>query len=369
MKKSIFFGATGQNVGKTTTCLGAISGLQKIFSKVGFIKPVGQQHVKVGINLSVDKDALLFKKRFNLTSSWKNMSPVIIPSGFTKDFLDHKHDEKSMVNSILNSYHTLERENDCIVVEGTGHIGVGSILNLNNARVAHLLGLDMIIICSGGLGSANDELALNLALCEKYGVRVKGVILNKVLDEKKSMIEEYFPKALAKWNIPLIGCIPFNPFLNTPCMEDFQNLFKTQLISGQSYHYRHFTNVRLVAGSLESYWHEIRAKELVITPASREDIVLAYLNKAQEEKNRNNDLEGGLILTGQKPPSRSLLNTVEKSDVPAMYAPFCSYDVMKSITSHIAKIRMEDTEKVEKAISLVESSLDFDKLCDVMTTK
>jgi BioD-like phosphotransacetylase family protein len=39
--------ATKQHVGKTSTSLALLSGLQKRFDKVGFIKPVGQQHVPV----------------------------------------------------------------------------------------------------------------------------------------------------------------------------------------------------------------------------------------------------------------------------------------------------------------------------------
>jgi phosphate acetyltransferase len=45
-KKAIFVAATGQNVGKTTTCLGIISGLKKKYDLVGFMKPVGQEHIE-----------------------------------------------------------------------------------------------------------------------------------------------------------------------------------------------------------------------------------------------------------------------------------------------------------------------------------
>ena len=72
-QRPIFVAATRQHVGKTTTSLALISGLQKRFGKVGFIKPVGQQHVEVksgkGDNnetLRVDKDVCLVKEHFHL---------------------------------------------------------------------------------------------------------------------------------------------------------------------------------------------------------------------------------------------------------------------------------------------------------------
>lgn len=44
-----------QHVGKTTASLGIISGLQKRFDNVGFIKPVGQQHERTKEGILVDK--------------------------------------------------------------------------------------------------------------------------------------------------------------------------------------------------------------------------------------------------------------------------------------------------------------------------
>ena len=62
-KPGIFIGATGQNVGKTTLCLGLIALLKQRFSKIGFIKPVGQRHVMTEYGSPVDKDVVLFKKQ------------------------------------------------------------------------------------------------------------------------------------------------------------------------------------------------------------------------------------------------------------------------------------------------------------------
>jgi len=88
--RPIFVAATKQHVGKTTTSLALMSGLQKRFEKVGFIKPVGQQHVTVyspalGEDIRVDKDICLLKEQFHLDHiDYRHMSPVIIPRGYTK---------------------------------------------------------------------------------------------------------------------------------------------------------------------------------------------------------------------------------------------------------------------------------------------
>lgn len=365
IKNALFIAATGQNVGKTTLCLGILANLKKRFDKIGFIKPVGQQHVKVENDINVDKDVVLFKKYFNLSSDWLDMSPVIIPAGFTREFLDQKITEESMQKKIKQAFNKIHAQSSYTIVEGTGHVGVGSIVNMNNARVASELGLDVVIIASGGLGSAHDELAMNITMCQHYNLNVHGVILNRVLDEKREMIMDYIPKSLKKWGIPLLGCVPYNAFLNTPAIKDFEGLFDTVLLSGEQHRYRHFQNTRLVAGSLETFRQEIRPSELIITPASREDIIQATIEKHRESLDQQGkDLHCGMILTSMHPPRAEIIKEIRKVDIPTLYAPLCSYDAMKMITSFIAKIRMEDVLKVEKAIKLVEENINFDLLCN-----
>ena len=353
-KKGIFIAATGQNVGKTTICLGMIAMLKKRYPKLGFMKPVGQQHLKVNDCLLVDKDVVLFKETFNLPAKYSHMSPVIFPRGFTRDFLDGKIATADLEKRIDESYKVISEENDFTIVEGTGHVGVGSIVDLNNAKVAKRLGLDVVIIAKGGLGSAFDELSLSKSMCDQMGVKVTGVILNRVLDEKREMATSYIQKALDRWKIPLIGAIPYNQLLSTPSMEDFEALFKTKMLSGQKYHYRHFGHPRLVATSVPTFKEMTAPDQLLVTPATREDIVYAML-----ELHEGGEPQQGFILTGKHGPSTEIVKALKKADIPSLYAPYPTFETMHMISSFVAKIDGHDKEKVEKAIELVESNLDF----------
>lgn len=51
---------------------------------------------------------------------------------------------------------------------------------MNNADVAKLLGLDVLLVVNGGLGSTYDVLNLNKTLCNAKGVSVCAVVINKV---------------------------------------------------------------------------------------------------------------------------------------------------------------------------------------------
>ncbi len=367
-RKALFVAATGQHIGKTTTCLGLIAGLQKRYAHVGFMKPVGQEHVETKSGLRVDKDVILFKEYFNLKSPEECMSPILFPRGFTRDYLDGKVDHPAMVDKIFRAFRAIADHHDVTVVEGTGHCGVGSIVNLNNAQAAALLHLPIIIVASGGLGSTFDELALNWVLCEQAGAKVAGVILNKVLPDKHKMVEAYMTKALKQWNIPLLGCIPFDAFLSNPSMQDFESLFETSLLSGEEHHMRHFRTTRLVATSAQDFLELIGPHQLIITPANREEIIIATLTKHWDWKitNPRADLEAGMILTGDQPPRQELVEQLKQAAIPMLYAPLGSYTVMKMITSFTAKIRKEDIEKIKEAVTLVEKHVDFERLTTIL---
>ena len=147
-------------------------------------------------------------------------------------------------------------------------------------------------------------------------------------------------------------------------MRDFEVLFKTSLLSGEKHHYRHFKHFRLVAGSLEAYQEEMIPDDLLITPATREDIIDATIDYHQRLlRETGSPFMGGLILTSRYPPEERVLEKIRKVDIPTLYAPLCSYDAMVKITSYVAKIRVKDTSKIVKAINLVERNIDFDKLC------
>lgn len=369
-KRSFFIAATGQNVGKTTTCLGLIAGLKKRKFSVGFMKPVGQEHVETPEGIRIDKDVLLFQSRFDLKDALEEMSPVLLPRGFTRDYLDGKVDHKKLVAKIETSFRSLTDRHAITVLEGTGHTGVGSIVDLNNAQVAALLKIPVILIASGGLGSCFDELALNYTQCKQYGATVAGVILNRVLSDKREMVIDYMTKALKRWNIPLLGAIPFDPLLDSTTMGDFEALFDTKLVHGQAFRLRHFHSLRLVASATEIYRGQLPDKELLIASAAREDIVLAVLSRFWDLKiaHPEQTLKTGMILTGKTPPSEALLDQIRKSEIPTLFTPMTSFAALKMIHNHTAKIRFDDQEKIDEAIQVVDQYVDFDKILDSLKT-
>ena len=362
--KAVFIAATGQNVGKTTTCLGLVSGLMKRHGAIGYMKPIGQEHVETETKTHVDKDVVLFRSHFQLTDPYEQMSPVLFPRGFTRDFLDGKVSREELLKKIQAAGNAIAKRHPITIVEGTGHIGVGSIVDLNNAQIASLLKTPVVLIASGGLGSSFDELELNRTQCEKYGAKVAGIILNRVLPEKRDMILEYMGKALQRWKIPLLGAIPYDSFLSLPSMGDFELLFHTKLLSGGSHQWRHLEEIRLVANNAELP-HLNQPNLLIIVPASREDLIASMLFHFEHQKSNSalkEPLSCGIIFTGRQKPAEAILAQLQNLEIPSLYVPVPSLAALKMINSHTHKIRREDTAKIAEAIRVVETHIDFDLL-------
>jgi BioD-like phosphotransacetylase family protein len=55
--------------------------------------------------------------------------------------------------------------------------------------------------------------ALNMALFEKEGVEVVGVVLNKILPAKFEYVRDFARRGLARLGIELLGAIPDEPLL------------------------------------------------------------------------------------------------------------------------------------------------------------
>lgn len=60
------------------------------------------------------------------------------------------------LQQIKTAFDEVSRASDAVLIEGTGHCAVGSIVNVNNAKVASLLGASMVLIANGGLGMSSN---------------------------------------------------------------------------------------------------------------------------------------------------------------------------------------------------------------------
>ncbi len=170
--RHVYLAATGQNRGKTTVSLGVLDGFGRRGLSTGFMKPVGQRTVLVD-GVPADEDAVLMRSVFGLSDPISRMSPVHIPRGFTQSYIEGNVVE-DLGARIRTAHAAFTAERDILLIEGTGHAGVGAVIGLSNAVVASMLGAPAVIVSEGGVGRPIDEIVLNAALFKQHGVHVAG---------------------------------------------------------------------------------------------------------------------------------------------------------------------------------------------------
>jgi dethiobiotin synthetase len=136
-----------------------MDGFQRRGLSTGFIKPVGQRSV-IEEGVPADEDAVLMKTVFGLHEPLAQMSPIHIPRGFTQAYIDGRVVE-DLPARIRSAHATFAADRDILLIEGTGHAGVGAVIGLSNAVVASMLGSPAVIVSEGGVGRPIDEIVLN----------------------------------------------------------------------------------------------------------------------------------------------------------------------------------------------------------------
>jgi hypothetical protein len=170
----VYLAGFRQHAGKTVTSLGIISRLLSVLpaSRIGYLKPVGQELVKLPDGSLVDKDAEILE-RFSGIAGFdiSVVSPVRIGSGFTQEYLaagNRLQETRRLQDAIIAS---LERvaDRDVIIAEGSGHPGVGGIVGLSNADVANLSA--PVVFSGRRLGGARHAPAISRTSVQEDAVR------------------------------------------------------------------------------------------------------------------------------------------------------------------------------------------------------
>lgn len=361
--KKIFIAATQQNDGKTTVALGLIYNLKSRFKKIGFIKPIGQRYLEEG-GVKVDEDSLLVEKLLKscgVRCGLKDTSPVAVERGFTENYILVPQ-RRAIQRQISQAFSRVAKDRDAVIIEGTGHAGVGSVFDHSNAQVAKMLNSKVIIVSSGGIGRPIDEIALNKALFEKERVHLAGVIINKVLPEKFDRINRLVRKGLSRLKVEVLGVMPYNKILSSFSMRQVAAETDFKLLCGEDFLDKRVERIIVGAMQAQDARKYFKDEMLIITPGDREDILSvaldSYLSSEKAIK------ISGFVLTGGFVPNNDIMKRLRQIEIPVLLSEKDTYSVSSLLGDVTVKIRPEDKEKIEIVEKMAKEFLDIDKILE-----
>ena len=357
--KNLYVAATSQHVGKTTSTLGLASCFLGRGHNVGYCKPVGQKFLDIK-DLRVDKDTLLFAELINFNLDPALHSPVILGSGATTDFMDDP-DAFNFRERIINAAQNLKETKDITIYEGTGHPGVGSVVNLSNADVAKLIDAEVIMVVEGGIGSTIDKLNTSLSLFREKKVPILGVIINKVKPEKLDKVKYYVGKKLDEMQLPLLGVMPYEKSLAFPLIKTISDS-----ISGYIEHNEHRMGNKveeIISGSFIDQEKLLLYKNLllIVSPRAVNDAIrkIRLLTIRSEDKI---PYLAGVVVTGEGKLNDAALNFIKKHEIPVVRTKLDTYGAALKISKIEVKINLQTPWKVRRAIELIEDNIDINRI-------
>jgi len=359
MCKKLFIAATGQNCGKTTMSVSLMHLARKKYGRVGFIKPIGPKIEMFGDRI-VDMDAALMAKAYGLEEDIHLMSPIALHKNFTKEFLAGKIHQEDLEQTLLAAVSQLEKKYDLLIVEGAGHAGVGSIIGLNNGRVAQLLDAPVVIVTGSGIGSVVDSLRLNMALFEKEGADVRMAVINKVRYGKRNHIIELVKLAFADSNLQIAGGFNFSPILANPTLAHISKILNLPLRANDLERSRIIHNIQLGAASSQRVVDSLLKDSLLTVTGSRDELLVTISSLYHIPEYRRKI--AGLIITGRNPVSDISQKIVEDSGIPYIRVKKTTADVYTALTEDVAKITVEDVEKLNWIKDHAEKEVDFEAI-------
>ena len=383
--RQIYLAATGMNRGKTTVSLGLLAALMDRGLKTGFIKPVGQRYAVVD-GVPADEDAILVRSVFGLADPLDVMSPVHIPRGFTKAFIAGEVTQ-DLPARIRRAHAAAAQGRDVLLIEGTGHAGVGSVIDLSNADVAHMLGARVIIVSEAGVGRPIDEIVLNRALFERRGVEVAGAVVNKVDADAHPSLPDVLREGLARHGIELLGTLPYRPILSNPTILMLVEQLPGEILSAGNDLDRVIEHVAIGAMQPRHLLERIGPGSLLIVPGDRHDVIHATIAANRRARTlsqqpglldrlRNRSGFGrrpsdpsrvelaGMVLTGGYPPRPQDLDAIRESGLFCYLVEPDTYSTASAVHDLLVKTHPSDLDKIATIKRLVVENLDLDPILE-----
>lgn len=383
--RQVYLAATGMNRGKTTFALGLLAALLERGLSTAFTKPVGQRYAMVD-DIPADEDAILMRATFGLADPYELMSPVHIPRGFTKAFI--RGDIVEDLGARIEAAHArLAEGREALLIEGTGHAGVGAVIGLSNAVVAARLRAPAVIVSEAGVGRPIDEIVLNAALFAQHGVPLAGAVVNKVdLDADPSLID-VLRGGLARHGIELLGVLPYRPILAHPTLAMLLEQMHGELLHPGDDMDRAIEHVAI--GDMEPAHMVARfgPGTLLILPGDRRDVVAAAVtaHRAQQALRPRADRPDpqrehaplthspadpatvsltGMVFSGGIRPRPRDLDALREAGLFAYLMEAETYEVANQVHGLLVKTHPANRAKIEEIKRLVTDHFDVDALLE-----
>lgn len=354
---TFFIASTGFGVGLTSTSLGLVRALERTGLKVGFYKPIAQQHPE---DTGPERSTELITRTLHLTPP-KPMSLSSVEHLLSDGQID------VLMEDVVSRFQQASQGYDVMVVEGMVPTEKVSYASQVNTQLAASLDADIILVSTADLDNT-EELADRIEIqAQLFGglqnPRLLGVILNKLRSDDPGQfarnLQNHSP-LFRHNNLQILGCIPWNESLNALRMRDVADLMQANIISAGDGEHRRVEDIVLFARAAASSVTLLRPGVLVVTPGDRDDIIMAA-----SLATLNGVPLAGLLLCSDFAPDPRVLELCQgalNKGLPVYAVASNSYNTATRLHNMNREIPLDDHERAENVTNFVASHIRHDLL-------
>jgi phosphate acetyltransferase len=384
MKHTFFLGASGAGVGLTSVCLGVVRALDRRGIRVGFCKPITQNHSTSG---EPDPSTLFIQTTMGRTP------PESIPIEKADDYVREERIDDLMERVVENVSEAGE-DADVVIVEGLLPAEGRTFNNRLNRLMASSLDAEVILVTTLGVESPEEFERRVETLATLYGgidnPKLIGCIINKIgkpLEESKTglvpIVDSSSDQAGAEitsaeeaatavdrllagsslfksGQFELLGAIPANNTLQAFRTRDVATHLNAEIVHAGDMNTRRVHSVALCARAVSHIHHVFSPGALLIMPADRDDVILGAALTAL-----NGVALAGIVLTSNtelSPGLHELCKRAFYTGLPVLKVRTGSYQTALNISRVSNEVPADDPERMNLVMDFIARNVAGEKL-------
>jgi BioD-like phosphotransacetylase family protein len=250
-------------------------------------------------------------------------------------------------SKIYSAYEQVKKGKDAVLVGGGQDPSDGSSIEASNMSLVERLDIPVILVDAPVFGEINLDAIV--AMHDRLGERLLGVILNRLPSESVDFTEKYFVPFLENKGVKVWGLVPANPKLNSLSVSEVRDVLGGEIVCCEDRGGEVVENLMVGAMNVEGALKHFRsqANKAVITGGDRADIQLAALETPTKV----------LILTGGMYPDGAVISAAQSKNVPIMVVADDTMTVVSKMDSAIRRVSVRG-KRIEESISTFQKFVD-----------
>jgi len=354
--KRLLIVSTESHAGKSLLALALGHAIKDSGGSFAYMKPISSS-VCYDTGEPIDRDAQAISSVLHLDTDISQIVPISLETPFLQEAIESG--DQGFRRRILRSFEQVTQGRDVAVIEGRQYLGLGVTAGLSDFDISEMLHADVVFVTRYDSETAIDRILCALRLIGSQA-HVLGVILNYVsMETQLNKLTDVFSPFLDERGAEVLGIVPYDHELHTVYVEEVVEKLGGRVVTNAPLdgEVRHF---RIGATGAESALRLFRrTPDLgVITGGDRIEIQEAALKATHLRC---------LILTGNHLPQRAIVRKANDRGIPIILVgqePMAAAAICEGLLN---QSRIRPGERLDRAINLVRSNVDIDRILEKAT--